>query len=221
MQACNRWPDYPAWTGPTINPSEHPDLVKAVEAIRRLDSGNAECVILAGSVGCGKTLLANIYSHSQKKQYSIDGEIVNVGQPARLIFKTEPALLEEIRSTYGKQHRGTQKDADQGKIIRQCSNTQNLIIDDIGIGHVKADSMNWYYDICWQLFNDRTGKRTLITTNLTPAELAARVGTRSMSRLKGLMGANADEEIAGCENFVSLFEVPDYRGKNWVMGKMK
>ena len=115
------------------------------------------------------------------------------------VFYSEPDLLADIRRGYS--------DGSEAGVVGRCQRAKLFIFDDVGAGYVKEESQRWYEDVLWRILDERTARKTLITTNLTPPEFQARIGGRAWSRLRELLGA--------AENYVSMFEVPDYRGKDW------
>jgi DNA replication protein DnaC len=94
-------------------------------------------------------------------------------------------------------------------IMGQYRRAPLLILDDVGVGHVRQESLPWLHDIYWRLFDRRAELRlpALVTTNLSLDELPGRLGQRGFSRLLGMMG--------GPDNFIDLFSVPDYRARGW------
>jgi DNA replication protein DnaC len=157
-------------------------------------------LVLAGGYGCGKTTIAKIVLHAVGGPVAVidwDG-----GKPESIrnaTFYSEPELLEAIRESYSGNG--------EAGILNSCQRARLLILDDIGAGYVKEESQRWYEDILWRILNERADKKTLVTTNLKPPELQGRIGGRAWSRLKEMLGSS--------ENYVNLFDVPDYRGKDW------
>lgn len=200
-QPGNLWPK--DFQGPQIDLEWHPRLKAAITQIVAWYKQPAGGLVLAGGYGCGKTTIARIVLHAVGGPIPIiiwDGP-----QPESVrnaAFYGEPGLLEEIRASYGDDSSGS-----EGAIVSQAQRAKLLILDDIGAGYVKDESQRWYEDILWRILNERTDKKTLLTTNLTPPELQSRIGGRAWSRLKEMLGSS--------DNYVSLFDVPDYRGKDW------
>jgi DNA replication protein DnaC len=194
----NLWPK--DFQGPQIDLNWHPSLKGAVNQVIAWHNKPVGGLVLAGGYGCGKTTIARIALHAVGGPVSvIDWES---GQPQSVrtaTFYGEPDLLEAIRESYS-------GNGETG-ILSYCQRAKLLILDDIGAGYVKEESQRWYEDILWRILNERNDKKTLVTTNLTPPELQARIGGRAWSRLKEMLGSS--------ENYVSLFDVPDYRGKDW------
>jgi len=168
-----------AWNGFDFN--IHPDLVVAKEKLLALYQAKQGAVVLAGHTGCGKSHLARYV-----KQMGV----------GRMI--TEMALLELIKLSYS---------LDQPISLAEYRNEKLLVLDDLGVAHVKSESLSWVQQYYWQLLDKREDFMTIVTTNLTLEEFAERLGSRAFSRMGGLMG--------GPDNFVDLFAVEDYRLKGW------
>lgn len=113
-------------------------------------------------------------------------------------------MLDQIRS-----------DWDVNAIIQETKRADVLVLDDLGAGYVSEKSQGWYQSIFWRIIDHRTGGtyRTLITTNLQPQGIKNIVGDRSWSRLKLMMARGQPEK--GMDGLVNLFDVPDYRSKDW------
>ena len=193
------WPK--DFQGPQIDLNWHPDLKAAVRRVIDWFDRESGGLVLAGGYGCGKTSIARIVLHA------IGGPIPIIiwdgPQPESIrnaVFYSEPGLLEEIRHSYSDGN-------GEASIVSQCQRARLLILDDVGAGYVKDESQRWYEDILWRILNERTDKKTLLTTNLIAPDLKSRIGGRAYSRLKELLSTS--------ENYVSLFDVPDYRGKDW------
>lgn len=194
------------WTGPTVDPSIHPALHLAAQAVSELSKNTAGSVVLAGNPGCGKTLFARILMHAVGGEYRtidyVNGEMVSGWSAA---FYAEPHLLDLIRESYAYEG-GT------NQLMSKCRSANLLILDDVGAGYVKDNSSEWYDSLMWRFLDGRKDKRTLITTNLRGNDLKDRLGERAFSRLKEMMSVGV---INGRDNFISLFDVPDYRGNKW------
>lgn len=151
----------------------------------RLDRGRA--LVLAGNPGSGKTHLALVV-------------LAAYGAPHQSLMISEADLVANVRATYDGD--GTEK-----MIMAQYRRMPLLILDDVGVAHVRPESLTWLQDIYWRILDRRAEMRlgTLITTNLKPDQFSARIGARAWSRLMGMLEEEAD--------FVNLFDVPDYRMK--------
>lgn len=174
----------------TFNFGIHPELKSAQERILNwyndlwgMDTGRA--LILAGGCGCGKTHLA----------LSIHRLYIEGGA----VFFSEPEMIAGIRTSYNG------KSQQENTIVNAARRAHLLILDDVGASRVKEENLDWIQDIYWRIFNHRVLSQlpTLITTNLDLAALAERLGERAASRLMEMLG--------GEENYISLFNVPDYR----------
>lgn len=180
----------------------HPEIDQAIRQVVAWYGGtnSVMALVLTGGYGCGKTSLANVvYKLSGGScpfiRWTDEGPVSVY--PAT--FYSEPDLLDDIRRSYGEQG--------ETKIIKRCQKSEILILDDLGAGYVKDESQRWYEDIMWRIFDSRAKSKTLITTNLNPAELKIRLGGRCWSRLQEMLG--------GPDRFIGMFGVPDYRQRGW------
>lgn len=180
----------------SFDSDRHPDLVKAIKAIKkwynqRLALGGA--LIIAGGFGCGKThlaqALADLYGW-------------------KAVFFEETKLFKSIQESYGGYGES------EASLIKRAWRSPLLIFDDLG--SYKTDRLDWVQNIYRQLFDRRfeEGKAYLITTNLSlkagpdgRSEIEQRVGGRNFTRI---MGA-----VEHSEFYVNLFNVPDYRLRNF------
>lgn len=178
----------------------HPEIDAAIRSVVGWYNSPSGALVLTGGYGCGKTSLARIVHELSGGPAPFiewtEGGSVTV-YPAT--FYSEPDLLDDIRRSYG--------DVGEAKIVKRCQRSDILILDDLGAGYVKEDSQRWYEGIMWRLFDGRETRKTLITTNLNPAELKVRIGGRCWSRLQEMLG--------GPDGFVGMFGVPDYRQRGW------
>lgn len=119
--------------------------------------------------GCGKTHLA----------VSLAKAALNLGHTVKIV--TEGDLFGAIKASY-------KPDAvlSQDGIIADLGEPWLLVYDDLGTEWVKPESLGWYQDVLFQLFDARytASLPVIITTNLTPADLGERVGPRVTSRLQ-------------------------------------
>jgi DNA replication protein DnaC len=194
------WPTSLEWTGPQVDLSWHPSLPQVVKHLSDWHKSTFGGLVLAGDRGCGKTTLTKIVLHA------VGGPIPVIdwssGRPESIrnaVFQAEPELLEDIRGSYSS--------GGEANIVSQCRRARLLILDDVGAAYVKEESQRWYEDILWRLLNERGQLKTLVTTNLTPPELKGRIGSRAWSRLQEILDSP--------DNYINMFEVPDYRARNW------
>lgn len=181
------------WHGLKVN---HPQLDTAIRSVVRWYNEGEGALVLAGGYGCGKTSLAKlVYQFSGGPIILTDWNSPRLEQVVNATFYSEPDLLEEIRKSYHGEG--------EAKIVSRCQKSKLLILDDLGAAYVKEESGRWYEDIMWRIFDNRKDKKTLITTNLDPFELKKRIGGRCWSRLQEMLGSG--------DNFVGMFNVPDYR----------
>jgi DNA replication protein DnaC len=133
-------------------------------------------LVLHGVTGCGKTHLAI----AALKEFKGGKR-----------FMTAPDLLLEIRSAFN----GGEESEDE--IIRKCAEYPLLVLDDLGAEKSTEYSITTLYIIIDRRIRDC--KQTIITTNLTLAQIEETLGARIASRL------------AGMENVT--IKMPDYRKK--------
>lgn len=121
--------------------------------------------------GCGKTHLA----------YALARVAIGLNRSVKLVAEGE--LLKSLRDSYGDEA-GVRSES---VILSEHNSAYLLVIDDLGTANVK--SVDWYQDVFYGLVNARYLARRpiVLTSNLLPADFAARLGIRTMSRL-GEMG---------------------------------
>lgn len=116
--------------------------------------------------GCGKTHLA----------IALADAAVDLGHSLKII--EEAAFIESIKATYADRPATT-----EAELLATVNDAWLLIIDDVGTYPVKG--ADWYQALLYGIINARyvSGLPLVITTNLTPADLALRLGPRTLSRL--------------------------------------
>lgn len=192
------------WYGLNLS---HPKLITAKRKIADWYNRGSGALVLAGDPGCGKTHIAKVVydlhgagGHTINWIKDEDGN--TIAETVRnAVFYAEPDLFADIRESYG--GRGQ----NEKQIISACKRSRLLILDDIGVAYIKDETLAWAYDIYWKIFDARVDKFTLITTNLTNDQIAARIGRRALSRLMEAMGSE--------DSIIDLFGVPDYRQRGW------
>lgn len=151
----------------------------------RLQNGYG--VILAGNCGSGKTHLAKAIR---------DIHIL------RVKYWSEIDLIKTIQKSFGNKEAKS-----KAEILLEIDRAGLFILDDLGA--YETDNDQWMQTIYMDLFDARCDakKPFFITTNLNKDGLFNRVGDRVASRLLGGIG---DRRF-----FVELFDVPDYRIKDY------
>jgi DNA replication protein DnaC len=149
----------------------------ALEISKKFAENNTQNTTLffQGDTGLGKTHLA----------YSIHESFFDHLHSS--IFIDLPSLLSEIRNTFNNPNKS------QGKIMDAISETDLLVLDDVGAEYVKPDANgyeSWAADILFQIVNSRQGKKTIYTTNFTSKHLTKKYGMMS-KRIISRMMANA------------------------------
>lgn len=169
--------------------------------------GPAGVLLLAGDCGCGKTHIAKVvYDKFGGPAFVLDWETQPVESIRNAVFYTEPDLFADIRQSYN----GAKAGQSEGEIVKMCQRARLLILDDLGVAHIKEESLPWAQDLYWRIFDARAGKPTLITTNSKIDRIPARIGARAFSRLMGSLSSKA--------GYVDMFGISDYRLKDWQRG---
>ncbi|WP_337970223.1 ATP-binding protein [Virgibacillus salexigens] len=120
-----------------------------------------ENLLFSGSYGTGKSHLS----------VSITKELMKKGYTS--VFISVPKLLTKIKDTYNND--GPTED----ELLGIMSRVDLLVIDDIGAEHKTA----WSTPKLFEIFDERSGKATIFTTNLNSEQLTEWVGERNFSRM--------------------------------------
>ena len=154
-------------------------------------AGKAAGIVLwSKNYGCGKTHLA-------RAAYVALGAVPTPpwGMRKHGVFINSDQFFQSIRDSY-----------DAGSptnLFKEWVNAPYFIMDDFGKEY--AANLDWAREQFYKLLNKiYEEKCLLLTSNLTPGELAGRIGGASMSRLIGMCGR---------EGFVDMSTIPDYRVK--------
>lgn len=163
----------------------HPDVKRTLDLVIQwfaIDAKQGKALVLAGHPGCGKSHICSaVYTASQ-------------GMSPRPVMWSESDLVTEIRASYNGDG--------GGDIVKAANGSGLLILDDIGVAHVK--DIAWLHEIYWRLLNGRFERKqgTLVTTNMMESAFKERLGARAFDRLLGACGPSG---------FVSMFSIPSYR----------
>ncbi|MBM7855602.1 DNA replication protein DnaC [Desulfohalotomaculum tongense] len=130
-----------------------------------LQNRHTEGLLFTGPVGSGKTFLA----------CAIANAVLEKG--GQVLFVVVPDLLDKIRATYDIQHR----ELTEQSIIDAAREIPLLILDDLGVHNYTQWTINKLYSIINYRLNYQLP--TVITTNLSVAELSEHLGERTASRL--------------------------------------
>ncbi len=191
----------------SLNLTLHPKLREAVKRVVDWYRQGLGVLLLAGDCGCGKTHLAKVvFDKFGGPAFVLDWDATPVESVRNAVFYTEPDLFADIRQSYG----GGKPGQSEGEIVRMCQRTRLLILDDLGVAHIREESLPWAQDLYWRILDARADKPTLITTNLKIDQIPGRIGKRAFSRLMGGLGSKA--------GYVDMFGIPDYRLRDWQRG---
>lgn len=190
-----------------LNLTLHPKLREAVRRVVAWYRQGLGVLLLAGDCGCGKTHLAKVvFDKYGGPAFVLDWDVTPVESVRNTVFYTEPDLFADIRQSYN----GSKPGQSEGEIVRMCQRTRLLILDDLGVAHIREESLPWAQDLYWRILDARANKPTLITTNLKIDQIPGRIGKRAFSRLMGSLGSKA--------GYVDMFGIPDYRLRDWQRG---
>jgi len=119
---------------------------------------------LFGAFGGGKTGLAVCVARARLEQ----------AQP--VLFWTLPDLLTRIKATYD-----PKREESENELIEQLGTVDMLILDDLGT----EKPSEWQREKLYQIINRRMNddRETVFTSNVTPYDLEAHVGTRIVDRI--------------------------------------
>ena len=158
------WPEYQA------SPRENMEVIYDICANYAHNfSRHKDNLLMTGKPGLGKTFLsACIAREVSEKGFSV-------------VYDTAIHVFSQFESS--KFGRENPYDEDSGSDINRCLNCDLLIMDDLGAEMPSAFVTSAFY----QLINTRlmTGKRTIVSTNLTLGEIEKRYGAAVASRLGG------------------------------------
>ena len=154
----------------------HPSQQRALVAVGKvLDCWRADnwaqgLLLWSNGCGVGKTHLAV----SLAVKVAMSGRSIAVW--------TMPAYLDALRDSYGD---GSGNSAD--RIQRSVLAPDLLVLDDLGAE--RAKDADWYQSVVYAIAETRWNahKATVVTSNLSPEQLEARIGQRSWSRLYGMV----------------------------------
>lgn len=131
------------------------------------DDGSVKRWLLAhGSYGAGKSAAS----------VAVAAELIAEGVVSQATFVPAPEMLDRLKSTFD---RGAHERT--AEVLDELYDVPLLILDDLGAER----RSEWATETLTSLLNSRYDHelRTIITTNLTPAELGAHLGERAMWRI--------------------------------------
>jgi DNA replication protein DnaC len=158
----------------------------ALARVRKwVESTTDTWLLLTGLYGTGKTSLA----------IGVATEMLRLcraplAPSARFIVV--PELLDTLRATYARRAQHSERD-----VMEELASVGLLILDDLG----SERASDWATERLFVLINQRHDyrRRTIITSNLPPAELSAHISERTMWRIKELAEGHI-VALDGCPN---------------------
>ncbi len=153
-----------------ISPRENMNLLreKANNFIQNFDDPQEKNLIFSGGTGLGKTFLTNC----------IANELLKEGKT--VLYQTAPIMFDEIfDEKYGK--------SNNTELEKNILTSDLLIIDDLGTEKVSDNKIEELFNIINTRLLNQNHKitKTIISTNLTPQELADTYTLRIGSRFAG------------------------------------
>ncbi|WP_449354721.1 ATP-binding protein [Virgibacillus natechei] len=132
---------------------------KALSYIQTFDG--KQNLLFTGNYGTGKSHLS----------VSITKKLMEQGYEC--LFLSLPKLLTKIKQTYNT------KGVTEDELLEEIRRVDLLALDDIGA----EQQTEWTTSKLFEILDDRTGKATIYTTNLTSNELKEHVNERNFSRM--------------------------------------
>ncbi|GLO65010.1 ATP-binding protein [Oceanobacillus kimchii] len=139
------------------------DLIKAKQSVAAYINAfeGEQNLLLTGAYGTGKSHLS----------VSITKKLMERG--FECLFLSLPKLLTKIKRTYNTE--GVTED----ELLSVIQRVDLLVLDDIGA----EQQTEWSTSKLFEILDDRSGKATVYTTNLSSDELKERVSERNFSRM--------------------------------------
>jgi len=159
---------------------------KLVETLRGYSGGG---LVLSGKTGSGKThlsvaIMRNLEAMEWQKHCQHNIDLVRAGQPASTelrstkAFITAPELLLGIRKSFRDDSECSESD-----ILDRYSGKSLMVLDDLGSEKTTEYAITTLYILIDR--RDRQLRDTIITTNLSLAEIETKLNARIASRLAG------------------------------------
>lgn len=162
-----QWYDNAYWEAEGSSPRENMEIVYELCANYAHNFGSRSAsLLMTGAPGLGKTFLSTCIA----REVSAKGFSVVYDTAAHVFAQFE-------RSKFGREDEAAEAD------VHRCMACDLLILDDLGSEMATAFVVSALY----QIVNTRlmTGKKTILSTNLTPEEVGRRYGAAIRSRLEG------------------------------------
>lgn len=136
--------------------------------VQEFNAKEGRNLLLTGTYGTGKSHLS----------FSAARQLMENGHTA--LFLSVPKLLTKIKETYNAKAQFSEND-----LLDYIANVDLLVLDDLGAEYTnkRNESDNWTQTKLFEVIDSRSGKHTIYTTNLSSAELEAKVNARNFSRI--------------------------------------
>lgn len=163
-------------------PQRTPAQRKVLTAIRKWIEAPEAWLVLHGPYGAGKSALA----------IGAAAELLRRSDVQSARFAAVPKLLDTLRATYDRDAPQRERD-----VMVQLEESGLLVLDDLGAER----NTDWATERLFVLLNERHDyhRRTIVTSNLPPDELAAHIGERTMWRIAELARGHI-VSLVGCPN---------------------
>lgn len=139
------------WRGETVDVAAQRHLLRQAHAVCAAYAADWRgWVYLHGTCGAGKSHLAAALAH-----VALEG-----GQT--VLYRSVPGLMDAVRAASGED------------LLRTVLATEVLVVDDLGAAQLSG----WMEEKVFRLFNERLGRPLIITANLAPEDLPARLRSR-------------------------------------------
>lgn len=160
-----------AWHPPNLTDRQATRFKRVANYCRDYALGTVDerWLLLAGSIGWGKSHLAACIVNKRLER----NEIAK--------FLDFPSVLQELRAGFD--------DNSYGAILESYKSVPLLVLDDVGAEYQKAnEGMSWSQEQLYLILNHRYANRmeTIITTNVMPSKLDARIADRMQDVGTGL-----------------------------------
>ncbi|MFD2628809.1 ATP-binding protein [Oceanobacillus kapialis] len=168
-------------------PDLHAAKSKLMEYANNFDRNESGNILLVGNYGTGKSHLSvAVTKELLKKNFTC-------------LFLSVPKLLTQIKDTYN-----ASNNLSESEILSLIEQVDLFVLDDLGTEYTnqKNGNDNWTHTKLFEVLDNRSGKPTIFTTNLSGDQLETKLNERNLSRV-----------LDGTE--IIKMNGPDYRRKDF------